>query len=62
MRALSRAENVFDAGSGAGDFWLNAARTPFDAARPGERVWDAVLALLFVAASAALGWAGAVWL
>jgi hypothetical protein len=46
----------------AGDFWLTAARAPFDRPRPGERVWDAVLALLFVAACAVLGWAGAVWL
>jgi hypothetical protein len=46
----------------AGDFWLTAARGSFDLPRPGERVWDAVLALVFVAACAALGWAGAVWL
>jgi hypothetical protein len=46
----------------AGDFWLTAARAPFDLPRPGERVWDAVLALVFVAGCAALGWAGAVWL
>jgi hypothetical protein len=46
----------------AGDFWLTAARAPFGLPRRGERIWDAVLALLFVAACAALGWAGAVWL
>jgi hypothetical protein len=46
----------------AGDFWLTAAQAPFDLSPRGERVWDAVLALFFVAACAALGWAGAVWL
>lgn len=46
----------------AGDFRPTGDRAPFDLVRPGERVWDAVLALLFVAGSAALGWAGAVWL
>jgi hypothetical protein len=46
----------------AGDFWLTAAWARLDGPRPGERAWDAVLALVFVVACAALGWAGAVWL
>jgi hypothetical protein len=46
----------------AGDFWLTSARAPFDLPRRGERLWDAVLALVFVAACAVMGWAGAVLL
>lgn len=46
----------------AGDFCTPSAPVPLDRPRPGERVRDVVLALLFVAGSAVLGWAGAVWL
>ncbi len=43
----------------AGDFWLTSARAPISRPQPSERIWDSVLALVFVAACAALGWASA---
>lgn len=46
----------------AGELYLPAAVAHFKRSQPGERLWDGALALLFVAACAATGWVGVVWL
>lgn len=45
-----------------GEFHRPAAAAHFAQPRRGERLWDGVFALVFVAACATAGWAGAVWL
>ena len=46
----------------AGELYLPADVAHFKRSQPGERLWDGVWALLFVAACAATGWVGAVLL
>lgn len=45
-----------------GEFHQPASVAYLERSRPRERVWDGILALIFVATCAALGWAGAVLL